>query len=176
MPKQTEFTANQQECIDLLARVFGGRHQLNEIHAIGENTIAMPYWNALSTFDGGQLTHLVILAHEKAIRVEISAYKSELQIALYYRGKREGKIYQRHPDLETAIATYRPIPSTSKELLGRKLINKEGYTGVIAEVDEARYNPNHPTDNPWIMIVEDEIPFNKSIGCLKTLLIDWRFV
>ncbi len=106
MSNQTEFTANQQECIDLLATVFGGRHQLNEIHSIGENTIAMPYWNALSTFDGGQLTHLVILAHEKAIRVEISAHKSMLQIALYYRGKREGKIYERHPDLETAIATY----------------------------------------------------------------------
>ncbi len=106
MPNQTEFTAQQQECIDLLSKVFGGRHQLNEIHAIGENTIAMSYWNALSTFDGGQLTHLVILAHEKAIRVEISADKSDLRIVLSYRGKREGMIFERHPDLETAIATY----------------------------------------------------------------------
>jgi hypothetical protein len=33
-----------------------------------------------------------------------------LQIALFYRGKREGKIHERHPDLETAIATYTTQP------------------------------------------------------------------
>ncbi len=106
MPEQTEFTAQQQECIDLLAKVFGGRHHLNKIHVIGDKSIAIYYRNALSTFDGGNLTHLVILAHEKAIRVEISAYQSEVRIILSYRGKREGKIYERHPNLETAIATY----------------------------------------------------------------------
>ena len=106
MPKQTEFTAQQQECIDLLATVFGGRHHINELVPVGDKAIAMHCATALSTFDNGYLTHLTVLAHEKAIRVEISAYKSDLRLLLSYRGNREGRIYDRHPDLTTAIANY----------------------------------------------------------------------
>lgn len=55
--------------------------------------------NCLSTFDFSNMTDLVIMAHVKCFRVEVSAAgKNKLCIAIWKR-KREGSMPERHPTL-----------------------------------------------------------------------------
>ncbi len=72
---------------------------------------------SLSTFDFDELTRLVLLAHDRAIRVQVSPVNFRyLQIAIHYRGKRDGSVYERHPTIETALEVHRryhPSPETT---------------------------------------------------------------
>ncbi len=62
---------------------------------------------SLATFDGSGLTALVIGAHAWAVRVEISpASPTFLRLGLHAR-QRGGRIFDRHPTLHSAWASYR---------------------------------------------------------------------
>lgn len=111
MSNTTIYSSNQQECIELLSLVFGGTHNLNPLTPIRKVGIEMKFYGSLSTFDSSKLTHLVLLAHQKAIRVEIDGCgHHRLKISLFYRGERQGEIYSRHPTLETAISKLSGVP------------------------------------------------------------------
>lgn len=102
----------QWACAELLAVVYGGHHHLRPVKAFGVG-VAMNIWRGrLATFDFDGLTHLVVLAHDRAIRVEIEpAGPSYVKLVLHFRGKREGKFSERHPTLEEHV----------KDLRGREL-------------------------------------------------------
>lgn len=64
--------------------------------------------DCLATFDFDYLTTLVILAHDQCVRLEISAsYRGVLWLIFHPRSGREGRMYQRHPTIEEAIANAR---------------------------------------------------------------------
>lgn len=57
----------------------------------------------LATFDNDALTRLVLLAHEKCIRVELKeAGLAGIKIIIHKR-QREGRIFERHPTIEQVI-------------------------------------------------------------------------
>lgn len=72
-----------------------------------------PYWieinlrGSLSTFDFDDLTRLVFLAHDYAMRVEIDPRRNGIYKLLFHRRVREGSLYQRHPTIEQAVNTWR---------------------------------------------------------------------
>lgn len=62
----------------------------------------------ISTVDGFHLTALVVLCHDRRLRVEISsAGPRDLRLTFHPRPTREGGIAQRCPHLERHVATIR---------------------------------------------------------------------
>jgi hypothetical protein len=61
----------------------------------------------LATYDYNELTKLVIMGHDRCIRVSIMPYQiKSLKIAIWRR-QREGGMSERHPTLEQAIESFR---------------------------------------------------------------------
>lgn len=59
---------------------------------------------SLASFDGDQLTRLVVTAHDLGVRVQISPCSpTAVRISMWTRGVREGPMGQRHPTMEDAI-------------------------------------------------------------------------
>ncbi len=67
---------------------------------------SMSHFGSLATFDGDDLTRLVLLAHARCIRVQIEqGGPNRLRIAIWKR-EREGSIFERHPTIEQAIEAF----------------------------------------------------------------------
>ena len=74
--------------------------------------LIVPWRNSLATFDHAALTTLVFLCHDARIRCDISSgAPRHVEIMLHER-KADGRMGERHPNLEEAIAAYRRyVPS-----------------------------------------------------------------
>jgi hypothetical protein len=59
--------------------------------------------HALSTFHSDLLTRLVVLCHDAALRLEISAANPRNVRLSFWQRKREGGISERHPTMEVAM-------------------------------------------------------------------------
>lgn len=65
-------------------------------------------WNqSLSTYDDSLLTRLVILAHDRCIRVELSPRNFNYLTIRFHPRQREGGIFERHPTIEQALNHWR---------------------------------------------------------------------
>jgi hypothetical protein len=63
--------------------------------------------NAWATWDGENLTRLVVLAHDRCIRVSMEAAAPRVMRIDFHPREREGPIYRRHPTLEWAACRHR---------------------------------------------------------------------
>lgn len=94
---------NQEYCKKLLSDWVGGDHHLGKVYPFGEG-IKMSYRGDLATFDSSTLTHLVILAHQRRVRVSLtSAGIAGINVCLWRR-KESGSMFERHPGLEELAA------------------------------------------------------------------------
>ena len=100
-----DMSPDQQECFDLFADLVHGEHHMHgKVREHGKGLL----WNArihnLATYDFDGLTRLVIMAHERCIRVEIvTSGPGLIGITAFKRHKREGEMWARHPTLADAI-------------------------------------------------------------------------
>lgn len=94
----------------MLSRVFGGMHH---VYSLKKQGAPHPFWTcihygSLATYDSNLLTRLVLGAHGYCLRVDISpGGPNRLKIWLHPRKGREGNMYERHPDIQTAIDQWR---------------------------------------------------------------------
>lgn len=104
--------------IEVLSLSFGGLHHTETRSQWRKedycNTRSISYIHrcgGLSTFDFNYLTKLVILAHDKGLRLEISPHEFyALELHFSNRmGRRKGHIGNRHPTIEEAIQNVRSI-------------------------------------------------------------------
>jgi hypothetical protein len=58
---------------------------------------------SFATWDGNNLTRLVLAAHAMAIRIEIEPCNPRYMRLYFHRRRREGGIAERHPTIEQAI-------------------------------------------------------------------------
>lgn len=66
------------------------------------------HYGDLSTFDFNKLTTLVFLAHDFCYRVELQqGAPRTIKICIFKRDAREGRLYSKHPTIETALAEWR---------------------------------------------------------------------
>jgi len=109
---------------DILGHVWQGIYHikidyLQRVDWKNSHHISIKICGGLATFDANQLTTLVILCHDAAIRLEISSAKLKFRDEdgnkcvvpalelLFHQRQREGRLYERHPTMEEAITKAR---------------------------------------------------------------------
>ncbi len=99
---------------DLLGDVFTGIYhldakQLAKVEWDDNQSITVRlYYQSLSTFDDENLTRLVVFAHDRMVRVSISAVAPKLlELMFHQRHTRTGGVWERMPTMETHLAAIR---------------------------------------------------------------------
>jgi hypothetical protein len=92
----------------------GFHHAPRNVKAAG-NGIELVFGrgHSLPTYDGHSLTRLVMLAHDRCVRAEVSTAGMHLSVMLHARIGRGGDLYGRHPTLESAVSAHRARHSAS---------------------------------------------------------------
>jgi len=93
---------------NVLAATFRGLHHVPHLHRAkwGESNLRVTLHGTLATFDFDELTRLVVAAHDQCIRAELVPLGRHLGLWLHDR-KREGEVWDRHPELEEHVAWLR---------------------------------------------------------------------
>ncbi len=104
---------DQLACFDLLSDWLGGDHHCpKRVNAAGPRgiTCCIHDRSRLATYDLGQLTALVVLAHDRCIRAELGGVAPGLvRLYLHRRSNRDGHSqWDRHPALENHVERLRP--------------------------------------------------------------------
>jgi hypothetical protein len=76
--------------------------------------IAINYDGTLDTFDNGNLTRLVMLAHWMCIRVEINSLNFRYMKISFSDRKRVGDLYNRHPTIDEAVERFKKYMAESE--------------------------------------------------------------
>ena len=104
----------EQEAIDFFSEFFRGKHHIpkrrgqKNLDQWGEG-FCVCVRNSLSTFDFDELTRLVILAHKKLMRAEISPASSKYLRIIVFKRKHEGHFYERHPNTKDLIEMIKEV-------------------------------------------------------------------
>lgn len=103
---------------DLLGDVFCGIYHLDR-KELFRTCWDDPYiiehrlnYRSLATFDGNHLTALVVLSHDRCLRLDIRARRPQVLELLFHQRQRTGAISERMPTMEDHIRTirlYRPV-------------------------------------------------------------------
>ena len=75
--------------------------------ACGPRGMAVTTYADMSTFDGDELTRLVIAAHDHAVRVSVCPAGPRMLTIRMWPRKREGGTWERHPEIEEAVERVR---------------------------------------------------------------------
>jgi hypothetical protein len=107
--------------LSILSKTFGGLHHTDATNNWKKKDFIQTRYieysdfrDHFSTFDYNELTKLVLLAHEKGIRISIgvnrdSSRNKRLILSFANRmGVRKGCISKRHPSLQELVKTYFP--------------------------------------------------------------------
>lgn len=99
----------KEEATAFFAELYGGEHHIPgyKVLDFGYGWMVKHDRGDLATYDYNDLTRLVLMAHDKCIRVSINPIsKTAVGIAIWKR-QREGSMSERHPTLEHAIEKFR---------------------------------------------------------------------
>jgi hypothetical protein len=99
----------KDEATNFFSELFYGEHHIpSEVKQYGQGFAITTNRGNFATTDFNNLTRLVLMAHEKCIRAEITGSNKfgSITIAIWKR-QREGGISQSHPTIEQAIEKYR---------------------------------------------------------------------
>jgi len=103
-------TDDQWECAQMFADVVGGFHHVSgNFQPHGRGIKVSTYAGGWATWDYESLTRLVILGHDRMIRVELRPSGPRMVgFGLFKRHSREGAMHEWHPTIEQAIERNRP--------------------------------------------------------------------
>lgn len=95
----------------ILARSLGGIYNISGVQKAdwtNERFIRIALYGGLSSYDSDRLTRLLVLCHDACIRLEINPCNMRyLELVFHPRSAREGRMFDRHPTLESATASIR---------------------------------------------------------------------
>lgn len=107
---------------DLLGDVFQGVYHLDEKSLRKTNwsdkfciSVTLPYLT-LSTFDSANLTWLVVLCHDRCLRMSIKAKTINYLELTFHQRNRDGGISQSHPTIESHIERIRECVSEPADM------------------------------------------------------------
>lgn len=93
-------------CAWVLVRAYRGAHHVPRVR-VGDRWLETNHCGDLSTADGDLLTRLVVLAHDAAVRVEISSSGPYMVKVMLHPRRRTNRNVTNHPTLEEAAARVR---------------------------------------------------------------------
>lgn len=96
-----EFTL--QEATDFFAEFYRGDYHIPSTVSPCGRGWEVRHYGTLATFDFDELTRLVLMAHEKCIRVEITPCNFRLIKIRIHKRVRDGNSMRRHPTLEQVL-------------------------------------------------------------------------
>lgn len=112
-------TEDQLYCYEMVCDWLCGAHHVPTVKSFGTGIRVSVPSSSLSTFDRDRLTSLVLLAHDRCVRVELgNGGPWRTSVILHRRPAREGCINQRHPTIEEALTLHRrywPTPALAEE-------------------------------------------------------------
>jgi hypothetical protein len=100
----------KEEAIEFFAILFRGEHHIprSGVKPMGDQGWCVNYYGDLATFDFDSLTRFVFLAHDLCVRASVlSSGPRMVKLAIWKRSKREGSMFERHPTIESALASWR---------------------------------------------------------------------
>jgi hypothetical protein len=106
---------------DLLGDLFGGIYHLEtkylkEVDWGNDHHIVVTLRHkSLATFDYDELTRLVFLCHDHAIRCSVDARANNMLELMFHQREREGGISKRHPTIEQALEMWRKYHQFGQE-------------------------------------------------------------
>jgi hypothetical protein len=113
--RQAWMSDGQFECYQMLSDLFFGPHHITGTVKEYGSGIAVNVRNFRgATYDYDGLTRAVIMAHDRAIRFEIEPSGPGMLRLVLHKRQREGRMYERHPTLEEAIALLRDAQEEAK--------------------------------------------------------------
>lgn len=106
----------KEDATDFFAHLFRGEHHIpGKVRQIGDRGWCVNHHGDLSTFDFDMLTRFVFLAHDRCVRASVMESGPRMvKLAIWQRHTRTGSSMERHPTLETAMASWRernPAPA-----------------------------------------------------------------
>ncbi len=92
------------EKVDLfVGYVFGGEHHVRKLSRVQHYYVCVPH-GSLSTFDGDNLTRVVLASHMLGLRADVENHGMRgVRILLHNRPVREGRFCERHPTIDKPI-------------------------------------------------------------------------
>lgn len=107
--RESWMSGDQWECAEMFARVRGGFHHLSgKFKECGRGIEINEFYGSWATFDGSDLTRLVIRSHDHMIRTSIHpSGPGRLKFTMFKRHSRDGGVSERHPTIEDAIKSVR---------------------------------------------------------------------
>lgn len=99
----------EQEAIDFFSEYYGGEHHIPGFKPkqFGLGWCVNDNRGDIATFDFNGLTRLVLMAHDKCIRVGLQPIRNGLMTISIHKREREGSMSERHPTIEQAIEKFR---------------------------------------------------------------------
>lgn len=113
--RPVDMTDDQRQCYELLCDLVRGEHHLiGKVTECGRGIHFGMRCRSLATYDFDDLTRLVVMAHDRMIRVEIVPTGfGTIGIDLHKRHTRDGEMFKRHPTIEDSIARVRGVSSNA---------------------------------------------------------------
>jgi hypothetical protein len=107
--RQDWMTDDQWKCTQMFADVVGGFHHVaGTFKPFGDGIKISAYPSRFATFDFDGLTRIVLLAHDRMIRVALAPSGPRMiGFEMWKRHTREGRYSERHPTIEQAIEMHR---------------------------------------------------------------------
>lgn len=102
-PDDALWTPDKQRCWDMMVEFARGVHHMGKVYHWG-NGLRMSWLGELATFDGNDLTCLVVLAHHHLCRCSVSSGGPQRVAIEVFARKPEGDTYSRHPGLSDLVS------------------------------------------------------------------------
>ena len=99
-------TDKQWECALFLRDFARGFHHVHGAIKRFGTGIEVNLRPTLATFDFDTLTKLVVMSHDRCVRVEIAPSGPGLVKLIFHKRKRDGNMNERHPEIAEAIAKH----------------------------------------------------------------------
>lgn len=104
-------TDEHQRCWAFVCEVMGGAHRVKHKPRPCGRGISVSFSNkSFATFDSSLLTLLVVRAHDRCVRVDISHGFPNGIVIDFHQRKRDGAFCTRHPTIEAHMTTLRGRP------------------------------------------------------------------